>query len=431
MKRIILALAASALLIITFAHAQGTMLGLSADDYALLSGVNATALERFAFDYAANLSVDDLDTFSARVALTGSGIVDRSAPALEMSARGTVQVGTAQFVTLETAFRWVDDTLYRNPGDAWQARADAAAVAADIISQYAGLGADPAALAGWDLTAVEGLNEIIAALTGVDPAVFLSAQRLDDESIGGTPTAHFQISADLYALMQTDAFVDAVAAFASAQGNNLIIYDPVELGEIVRANSILFENTALTVDQYVGLDDGLLHRVALDLDMPFEPTVLGYDDAPFTLTAALDVTLRDHNQPQNIAAPDDAQRVTIFTMPPPAPEANGSGSRQYVYFETIGEGDTYTNTFDAFPGDVVTITVRGLGLEFDPLLQLLAPGGDVLAENDDHETAAFGVGDYDSQIVDFAISEAGTYSLAVTELSGGAGSFVLTFRIAR
>ncbi len=421
MKRLICALIGIVFLIVLPAIAQSS-LGLSASDFALLTAANAALPTQFAFDYTAKLAVKDLDSFATNVALGGSGVVDRSAPALDMTATGTVGVGTAQFLSLNATLRWVNDRLYLNPGDGWQAHPDAARYAADLISQYAGLQADPTALSHWDGSGIDGLDAIIAALTSGDPAAFLAGQRLDDTD----GSAHFQLVVDLHALMQTDSFVNAVTAFATAQGNNLIIYNHADLAQIVRDNSALFENSSLTVDPYVGLDDHLLHRITLDLNLPLDPATLGYPDAPFTVTASLDLTLSDLNQPQTVAAPDDAQTVSSFTMPPLTVEAFGGGSLQYDYVETVGENATYTRAFDASAGDTVTITVRGLGLEFDPHVQLLSPDGEVLVENEDHETPAFGLGDYDAQIAQFVIPADGTYSIQVTEYDGAAGSFELT-----
>jgi hypothetical protein len=79
----------------------------------------------------------------------------------------------------------------------------------------------------------------------------------------------------------------------------------------------------------------------------------------------------------------------------------------------------------------VSITVRGLGLDFDPNVVLLSPDGETLAENDDYETTAFGLSGFDSQIADFPIPENGAYTVEINELDGQAGSFVLTITIQR
>ncbi|MCC6804304.1 MAG: PPC domain-containing protein [Anaerolineae bacterium] len=431
MNRIVFALLGIVLLVAAPALAQSDF-GLSADDGLLLTAANTAPLGSFAFDYTAHLAVDGLDTFAMSADLSGSGAVDRAARTLGISAEGTVQLGTTRFLMVDSELRWVDDTLYLNPGDGWQAVSGVSAYAADLIYQYAALTTNPDALARWDMSAVDGVSAIVAALAGVDPAVFVSAQRLDDESVGDVPTAHFQIIVSLHELMQTGGFVEAVAAFASAQGNDLITASPDELDEIVRINSVLFENASLTIDQYVGLDDELPHRFALNLNMPLDPTVLGYADLPFTVTATLDVTLSAINQPQDITAPDDAAAVEQFAFPAPSePDSPGAGVSHYLFFETVGASEPYDRSFEGQAGDVVSITVRGLGLDFDTLLQLFAPGGEILLENDDYEGSPFGMGYYDSQIRHFALPETGEYTIHVEELDGGAGSFVLTMSIER
>ncbi|MFN8563738.1 MAG: hypothetical protein U0703_19450 [Anaerolineae bacterium] len=98
---------------------------------------------------------------------------------------------------------------------------------------------------------------------------------------------------------------------------------------MLRANNQAVNPATLSVDAYVGLDDHLLHRVAVHLDMQIDPSAAGYADAPFTVTAAFDATLRDQNQPQTVAAPDDAAVVTVFAMPLPEPQPPGDGRPRF------------------------------------------------------------------------------------------------------
>jgi hypothetical protein len=81
-------------------------------------------------------------------------------------------------------------------------------------------------------------------------------------------------------------------------------------------------------------------------------------------------------------------------------------------------------------GDVVTITARRLSLDVDTVLRLVSPGGEAI-ENDDHETSAYFASAYDSQILDYSVSESGSYTIEVSELSGLAGSFMLTVNVER
>jgi hypothetical protein len=354
--------------------------------------------------------------------------VDRSAPAFDFSADGAIKLGSSQTIPLDNEYRWVDDQLlFLYPDDVWQVWGGASSNLENAIEQYAAVDVDSRPLAKWDLSGVSGWNDLISALTSADPSTFLSEKRLDDNG----DMAHFQSTLDLHALMQTDAFVNAVAVFASTQGNNLMIYDHAELAKFVRANSALFQNAAVTLDQYVGLSDNLLHRVTFKLDMPLDPTQIGYPDPLFTVSGDLDVTLSDLNQPQAIVMPDDHTDIRPLHDDPRSAQAD-AGATQMVYFESRSEFEDYKRTFEAQAGDKVTLTARGIGLEFDPYLVLLDASGNTLAENDDHETAAFGLGDYDSQIANFTILTSGTYTAEVYEgTSGASGEFVFTIDIQR
>ena len=94
-------------------------------------------------------------------------------------------------------------------------------------------------------------------------------------------------------------------------------------------------------------------------------------------------------------------------------------------------GDGRNDRAQAKAGDRVTVTVRGLGLDFDASVQLVDPHNKPIAENDDHETNSFGVNPPDPQIVDFKITKDGQYEVIVQEINGEAGSFVLTITVRR
>ncbi|MEP7290488.1 MAG: PPC domain-containing protein [Chloroflexota bacterium] len=431
MKRIAFVLLWLAALMAVAVSAQGSIPGLSVPDALLLLAANTADMNSFAFEYTFHLE-SDLDTLSGGADLSGAGVADREAPALAATLSGEIRAGSTQVIPVDAELRWVEDRLYYHTEAGWQAHEGASAYAADFLAHYLSVYADPATLATWDASGIDGVNEIFTALASSDLALFLSAQRLDDETVGDEETAHFQTSADLHALMQTDAFVDAVANVAVVQGTRYQIYDHAALATMIDSFSGMFEGATLNLDQYIGASDGLLHRVTLALNMPVDPARDGYPDAPFTITAILDVTLSDLNQPQSVSAPEGAETVSEFTFPAPPPlEAPQAGSTQYGFMEWMDENATSTHSFEAEAGDVVTITVRKLGFDFDPHVALIAPDGATLAENEDYETAGILLRDYDSQIAQFAIPQSGSYSVAVGEYDGLAGSFLLTINVER
>lgn len=428
MNRIVFALLGIVLLIAVPVLGQGDpglSAGLSADD-ALLLAAGAASLDSFAFDYTAHYA-DDLDTLAFAADFSGSGIVDRAALAFAASIAGQLTLGTAQTIPLDTELRWVGDSLYLTLPDGWQTLENASGALANRIGEYTGLAVDPARLAAWDVLGIDGLDDLLATIGSADPSPFVTVQRVDDEG----DTAHFEMSADLHALFDSDTFADGIVAFGQAQGSDLIIHTRDEVADMLRANNQAVNPATLSIDAYVGLDDHLLHRVAVHLDMQIDPSAAGYADAPFTVAAAFDATLRDQNQPQTVAAPDDAAVVTVFAMPLPEPQPPGDGTTQILYVGALDEGAANSYAVDLQAGDTVTVTARRLSLEFDPLITLLAPGGDALAENDDHDAPIFAAADYDAQIVDFAVTESGQYQIDVTDSYGGAGSYLLTISVQR
>ncbi len=412
------------------ARAQGSnTFGLSSDDYALLKVANSAPLNSFAFQYAAQFAIKGFATFAIDADVKGSGAVDKPAYAMDLSVNGKVQLGTAQNTSPNAEVKWVGDTLYLNPGDGWQAQSKASTFIASVIRQVLGVDAAPAAVAKWDTASMGGVRTTWAAWQKVDPSKWVTAQRLADETAGNVKAAHFQLTANLFALMQTDAFVDVMLAISTAQGTPLQAIGRQKARDAIRASSALFKNVTLTLDQYIGLEDKLIHRVTLNTDMPLDPSKAGYPDGPFSVTGHFDLTLSGLNQPQKIAAPADVKTVTAFALPSevkPAPP--GGGMTQYLYLESIASKGVYTKTFDVQAKDHVTVTVRGLGLDFYGVVKLLAPDGKTLAEDDGSTSEAF-LTAFDPQIADFLIAKAGTYTVQVTTDDGKAGSFFLTVTV--
>ncbi|MBN2470404.1 MAG: PPC domain-containing protein [Anaerolineae bacterium] len=84
--------------------------------------------------------------------------------------------------------------------------------------------------------------------------------------------------------------------------------------------------------------------------------------------------------------------------------------------------------FDGAAGDVVTITMVATSGNLDTLLYLMDSAGNVLASNDDATNEA--IGPYNSQIANFTLPAAGTYTIEATrfgeENGGTTGSYELT-----
>lgn len=94
------------------------------------------------------------------------------------------------------------------------------------------------------------------------------------------------------------------------------------------------------------------------------------------------------------------------------------------------QNEVYTMTVDLNAGDFVTVTIRTVSGDLDPVVSLLGPSGSLVAENDDHTDFDSTLGRYDSRIQRMLISETGTYTIEVTGYSGS-GTFTVTLNTLR
>ena len=103
----------------------------------------------------------------------------------------------------------------------------------------------------------------------------------------------------------------------------------------------------------------------------------------------------------------DEDAITVFTLTLP---------RHIAYQREV--------MLDA--GDVVTITARDVSGTLDPLLRLLDADGEIIAHNDDHDTAATALDVFDAQITTFTVDTSGTVVLEVLDFLGRSGQIELT-----
>lgn len=107
----------------------------------------------------------------------------------------------------------------------------------------------------------------------------------------------------------------------------------------------------------------------------------------------------------------------------------GTGTEQ-VFTGQVNANGTFSQPFVAQAGDYVTITVRGLTSDFDPVVALISPSGVLVTDNDNHSSEQ-NIGDFDSYLRNVLITETGSYTIEITGVRGSSGSFALTVRTLR
>ncbi len=123
-------------------------------------------------------------------------------------------------------------------------------------------------------------------------------------------------------------------------------------------------------------------------------------------------------------APTDEPQPATEQSPRAIPDLDGwSISTGETKTGTINmAGDTDTWMFEGVSGQLATIAMNGQG-ELDPMLDLYAPDGDLVATNDD------GGDGNNALITDLPLGMTGTYTIVATEYSLGTGTYYLSLTI--
>ncbi len=118
--------------------------------------------------------------------------------------------------------------------------------------------------------------------------------------------------------------------------------------------------------------------------------------------------------------------VTIEFVTTGAPTDEGETTE---YEGSIRANGSFDLDLDLEEGQFVTITVHAEGEEFDPIVALLSPDGELLAINDDHGSGDRSLNFFDSRITDFYIEDSDTYTVEVIGYNDTAGDFTVIVTI--
>ncbi|GAB4570956.1 MAG: hypothetical protein Kow0077_06410 [Anaerolineae bacterium] len=338
-----------------FVSAQGgpdlTCVGLSEADCAILTDAMAKSeeIESFYMDFAVDFALSnlgaiammfgetgDVGDITLNVAGEGPFMLDMEAvpPArMALSIEAAMDDGTtSEGGTLEMVM--ADGVIYiSEDGSTWEGMTFEDAMASmdpDSRAMIEGLlGGDLSQLpegalspddlgGGSPLAMLEELGlseEDLMALVNVPD--FITQQRLPDEEMMGQSMAVFESKMDLVPLFSSEAFANVLDAVMTAAAEE--DPDAAQMGMMV---PMLLSglDVKITQTQYIGLSDGYVHGVALDLQLVFDLSILmggaesGQEMPPIMADFHFDVMLDQINQSFDIVAPEGAEMVSPSSM---------------------------------------------------------------------------------------------------------------------
>ena len=332
-------LAALLLALVPASFAQETF-GLSATDFQIMTAANAASASAQSFDYDFTLTLnavggEDMGG-NTYLMVTGSGEASEEAFSIVLNVTGTVEDENVLAV-LEA--RVVDEMLYVNFQDpttgessGWigMSLSDLGTTLSEgfmegfMEDNPLGLDAEAAGeITEGNFSSImqmQGVADAMQALATLDPAEFVAMSRLGDEAVNGANAAHFNTNIDLRGLLQSEAVISlAGMAMTMSQAEEGMPTPQPEQVEAMATGAMAMvaagiEQLDLNFDQYVGLDDGFVHRAVLNFGLSVDPTTFGEEGDPVTLGLNFDINLSEYNQPINVAVPEGAQIVDMNDM---------------------------------------------------------------------------------------------------------------------
>ncbi len=427
--------------------------GAAQQDDALLTEAAARTRQAssFQFDFDLLLMLSGIPQGDALVNLRGEGAVTdlETTPALSLVTDGGLTIGGRHTPAILQA-RVVDGIAYFNRQERWSGTplSELVPLVQDVIvsSFRAGFaGASEAAVlthSAADPLTREALDALRLSLNNLDLIGFTETVRHEDEPVNDRPTARYTSTVDVAALVRSDAGQNVIVGL-------LQLGDPAspqalsgaERNALSALIAQLFDQTTLTVERYVGLDDGYLHRVVVELAMTVDTARAGASGLPLTLNLNLDLRLSNFGGVPAIQAPENAMVIAglanvvsvpgVITAPTArAPEPATLTPVPRVILSIAPNTPTTIALSGAAPtdlrysaasGETVSIVVRSLEEPgaLDTTVELLTSNAIRLNYNDDQATVRDDLLSTDSAIEGQAL-EAGDYIIRVNSFTGTA-----------
>jgi hypothetical protein len=204
----------------------------------------------------------------------------------------------------------VDGMMYgldRLGDNTWESESLEDALAASGIPMDPSMFSDPSAM-------LEGMGMGDMGMADMDMSPFVTQQRLADEQIMGQTMYPFETSLDLMAMLLSEEVMGAITeAMSAGAGTGTSDSEMAQMAAMLPMLPMMLGNSSVVINitQWVGADDGYMHKFALNLDAVIDLNTLiammgesgGATVDPITLNAVFWVELSDINGAVDIAAP--------------------------------------------------------------------------------------------------------------------------------
>ncbi|KXK23039.1 MAG: hypothetical protein UZ15_CFX003000746 [Chloroflexi bacterium OLB15] len=303
--RIVFLLCLLAILVAVFpAAAQEETFGLSAEDFALMTGTQFP--EDAAFNLASQfgLAVDGTDVSWD---LAGSGLFASDMFSLLLNGSLT---SAGSDTPLNIELRGVDGSLYISPDGGTNWFGGTAEEIEQMLSGFtssmgSSLPVNPEDLASGDMSdlmAQPGVMEAIMAISSIDPTTFVTIVR--DADVDGS--AHFTTTVDIAALVASPELAPVIAS-AAAGSMDTTANDVTEeqLQQMSAMMASMFQGSSLVLDQYVNLATNEASRLTLTLALTL-PSKSGTSNA---INLTLDLGLSDIGD-ATVVAPESFEPIS-------------------------------------------------------------------------------------------------------------------------
>lgn len=167
--------------------------------------------------------------------------------------------------------------------------------------QWYGDSLDEADLEGLDISQLSSASEI--GLGDIDLTNVLLTARGDDAELMGQSMMTYVTNVDIVQLITVVLGSPAVGQALAGQDMGMEGMTPEDLQMIGMMLAPLLQGTSITLEQWIGADDGLVHKVALNADITFDMSMFDPEAAPMALNLSFEAEIADYNGTFEYEAP--------------------------------------------------------------------------------------------------------------------------------